>query len=296
MSILTRPQGSPERVLSLLGGLAALGGQASRQELEGLLNPGFLKNGAESLSHPAFVSDTVGAATSLGLLSADRREARLEPSLAVTGALDLADAIHDRLRSLEDGDSDNVVLDTYAWVVVESDRQGGLGWLFDFRGAEFADRANEALVGEDEDGKLMNPTKAVAWRRWIVFLGLAVPLGDNQQYPMPSSRIARELRRGEFPTGGDVSAEEFLARVAQRQPYLDRGRLFQQAGERIGHSPKPRQLSPLLSDALRDLHDEGQLVLKLSGDSQGAVTLSPDPTHPLKSFDAVVYQPRESLT
>jgi hypothetical protein len=291
MSILTRPQGSPERVLSLVAGLAALKGATSRRELESLVNPGFVRGTTQVLVNPKLAGDALGAATGLKLLEADRLEARLGGGDAVVDLPSMADAVHARLRALDPDDSDGVLLETYAWIAAESDRQGSLAWLYDLNADEFADRANEALSGLDEDGKPMNRTKAVAWRRWITFLGLMVALPvEAPNYPLASARIARELQREGLSEGQELSAGAFLALIAQRHPYLDGGRLFTQACQRIGHAANPRRLSALLGEALRDLHDEGVLALKLSGDSADAVALIQD-AHPFNAFDAVIYRP-----
>jgi len=294
MSILTRPQGSPERVLSVVAALAALGGKAPREDLSAMLNPGYVKNGDEIRAAPSFGRDIFGAATALGLMEIDSKNARLDLATTPTTSVGLSDFVHDRFRGLPVADSDNVMLETYAWIAVESDRQGDLGWLFDLSGDEFSDRVNEALLGQDEDGKLMNPTKAVAWRRWLIFLGLLIPALDGLPFPLPSARIHRELERGAIGSSKEVSAEAFVTQIAQRQPYLDRGRLFHQVSERIGHRANPRQLSPLLSGALRDLHDAGTIELMLSGDSAGAIQLSSDCPHKFKSFDAVLYRSEEA--
>jgi hypothetical protein len=135
----------------------------------------------------------------------------------------------------------------------------------------------------------MNPTKAVAWRRWLSFLGLGVqmPIPSLVDFPSPSARIAREIERAKLKSGEDLTAAQFLDLLAGRMPYLDGGRLFRQACERIGHQPKPRQLSPLLSAGLRDLHDEGAIRLRPRGDSKDRVTLADDPAHEIQTFNLV---------
>ena len=60
-------------------------------------------------------------------------------------------------------------------------------------------------TGEDEDGRPMNEFKAVAWRRWLLFLGLGVPLPlvSAPDFPSPAARILRErhfARRAEART------------------------------------------------------------------------------------------------
>lgn len=290
MSVLSSPQGVPERVWSLVGGLLALGGSTDRESLDRLINPGFVKDGLSVRTDPKLAANALGAATSLGFIDAGREEARSLAPSDLASVSEFADAVHDRLIGLPDDDNDRVLLEAYAWVVAESDRQGDLAWFYEWSRDAFVDEANKWLVGEDEDGKPMNPTKLVAWRRWISFLGLGVPMpiGTLIDFPSPAGRIARELERVRLKDGEELTATKFLALLAERMPYLDGGRLFKQACERIAHQPKPRRLSPLLSAGLRDLHDEGRIRLRPRGDSTDAIQLADDPAHEIQTFNLVI--------
>ena len=170
-----------------------------------------------------------------------------------------------------------------------------MGWIYDLGREQFADNANAALVGEDDDGRLMNTTKVVAWRRWLAFIGLGVsiPIPHTPDFPTPTARLARELERAAIAPGTTMPAEQLVTFLAGRMPYLDRGRLFAQACQRIGHLPSSRRLSPLLSIALRDLHDDGTLKLTLSGDASTHVQLALDPAHTIDSFTAVSIFPMQ---
>jgi len=58
MTLLSSPQGTPERVWSLVAGLAALGGTSSRADLRPTpLNPGFERDGAEVKAKATLASD-----------------------------------------------------------------------------------------------------------------------------------------------------------------------------------------------------------------------------------------------
>jgi hypothetical protein len=289
MSVLARPQGTPDRVWSFVAGLAALGGRAPRGEMDSLFNPGFVRDGLKVQTRPELAADTLGAATSLEIVGADRGEVWLDESLRIDGARSLADAVHNRLCAPEPGDKNGVILEAYAWLAAQSDKEGGLGWIYDWTRDDFADRANEALVGEEDGGRLMNTTKVPAWRRWLGFLGLsiALPLTNAPDYPLPSARTARELQRAGLAVGDELPAAKLLAIIAERQPYLDGGRLFKQACERIGHMPRPRRLSPLLSAGLRSLHDQGAIVLRPRGDSSETVSLTGDTVYPIQSVHSV---------
>lgn len=297
MSVLARPQGLPERVWSLVAGLAAIGGRAERSTFEALINPGFVKDRLFIQTKADLARDTLGAASSLGLVTYDRREGSLLHDGAFASAEELADHIHDLLIALSAEDTNKVLLETYAWLAAEADRTGDLGWIYDLDRKVFADRANEGLIGEDEDGKPMNEVKAVAWRRWLAFLGLgvALPLTSVPDFPSPAARIVRELKRTGIMNGTEMSAQEFLRILSERMPYLDGGRLFLQACNRIGHIPRTRFLSPLLSAALRDLHDEEFLTMRPRGDATDAVRLTEDPSHPIQTFNIVTVNTGDSL-
>jgi hypothetical protein len=284
-------------VWSFISGLAALGGRASRAEVEGLINPGFQRDGHLIQTKANLAGDTFGAATSLALIGADRQEIWLDEELPAGGAEALADALHSRLCGLAADDTNRVMLETYAWMAAESDRQGHLGWIYDWGRDEFADRAKEGLTGEDEDGHLMNTTKMVAWRRWMGFLGLSVVLPlPAPDYPLHGARTARELARAGVKAGDNFTSDQFVGMVAERQPYLDGGRLYVQACERLGHVPRPGRLSPLMSAGLRDLHDQGVLQLKISGDSGEGLALTGDDAHVVVNFNSVTINALEAVT
>lgn len=294
MSVLSNPQGTPERVWSLVGGLSALGGTTDRQSFDRLINPGFEKDGLSVRTDSKLAGNALGAASSMKLVDANREQAVLAEGFSLESASDFADCLHDHLLAGKASESDRVLLEGYAWIAAESDRRGDLAWIYEMTAAEFADFANTGLVGEDEDGKPMNSTKAVAWRRWLSFLGLGVALPlPAVDYPSPAARIAREIERAKLSTEQPLTADAFIELLATRMPYLDRGKLYRQACERIGHQARDRRLSPLLSAGLRDLHDEGVIRMQARGDSAGAVALSDDRDHAIQTFNLVFTGERE---
>jgi hypothetical protein len=300
MSVLSSPQGTPERVWSLIAGLVAIGSECDRETFDALLNPGYQKDGAEVRANKVLAANAVGAATSLGLVQAGREKVTLTTDRNLDGVSEFAEYVHDHLSSLKSGETDSAILEAYAWLVAKSHQQGQLDWIYTSGRDEFADMANAALVGEDDDGRLINTTKVVAWRRWLTFLGLGVtlplPSTNKPDYPTPTARLVRELNRAGISPNTVMSAEQFISLVAGRMPYLDRGRLFTQACQRIGHTPSGRRVSPLLSLALRDLHDDKVLGLILSGDASTHLQLTPeDPAHSFNAFTAVNIFPAGSL-
>ena len=290
MSLLSNTQGSPEREWSVLAGLAVFGDQP-RDELEAVLNPGSLKPDVATLVNIANVRQVISAASSLGAVGGDRSSTSTDVDLpALSDEVAISDWVHDKLCALGPESKDAVILEAYAWFSARSGQTGSTSWVYELSPDAFADAAAAGLVGEDDDGgKRMNREKVVAWRRWLIFLGLAVSMPSPwPPQPVPTARIAREIARSNV-SGSEVAAGDFLNLLARRMPYLDRGHLYLQACNRLGWKPDPRQLSPVLSTALRELHDEGVMQLKQSGDSPDVVALSVDQPHLLGGFDTIFF-------
>ena len=72
MSLLSSTQGTPERVWSLIAALSASKGEIDRADAVKWLNPGFLKDNNEYSEKPDAFNQTLGAATSLGAIEAER--------------------------------------------------------------------------------------------------------------------------------------------------------------------------------------------------------------------------------
>lgn len=293
MSLLSSPQGTPERVWSVVAGLHAIGGEADRATFNALLNPGYVRDGDEVRAKDSLATDASSAATSLQLIKIERDRVTLGEGFEVADYAALADHVHDYLVALPADDIEATSLEAYAWLAAESDRLGNLGWLYEWTQKEFAEKAGKSGRSDPTYKGSVNPTNITAWRRWLTYLGLGVPLPltNTADFPVPTIRIARELERAELSANTELTADEFLALLARRMPYLDRGRMFVQACQRVGHQPSPRQISPLLSVALRDLHDEGTIRLQLAGDAATQVRLTPDPAHRVQAFTAVTIAP-----
>ena len=297
MSLLSSTQGTPERVWSLIAAVSAGGGEIERGEAMSWLNPGFMKDGSEYKEKPDAFAQTLGAATSLGAVEAEKGALRVGPTFHAEGYLDFADWTHDRLVALSNDEKDAVILETYAWMAVESDRQGSIGWVHDWTRDAFADAADKALPeGADDDGqRRINTTKLPAWRGWLLFLGLLVPMPALMQpHPSAEARAARELGRASLPRNQEIPAEAFLKALGARLPYLDGGRMFVETAQRVGHAPAPGRLSPLMSATLRGLHDEDSIELRLRGDAGSVVRLTGNATHKVQSFHAVVVKGGET--
>lgn len=289
MTLLSSPQGTPERVWSLLAGLSALGGTAERATYDALLNPGFERENGLVKAKATLAADAHNAATSLKLVETNRDQIKLTSPIP-DSYIGFADFIHDRLVGLDEGMADGAILEGFAWIIAESDRLGEVEWIYQASRADFADRASAALADND-----MNTTKVVAWRRWLAFLGLGVVMPTDRNapdFPSPSKRLLRELERSGSISGTVFGAADFVALIARRMPYLDRGRLFGQACQRISHPQNAGRLSPLLSASLRELHDDKTIRLVPSGDAADRVRLSEDSAHLIEdAFTTVVLFP-----
>jgi hypothetical protein len=295
LSLLSSPQGTPDRIWSLIGGLAALGGSASRRDYDALLNPGYVRDGVQVQAKEALAGDTHSAIKSLDITEAvgsGEIKLTIEPP---ESAQMFADQLHDRLLSPAN-DSDAVILEAYASLIVACDAEGGAEWIYEKGRNEQANELNKALAGGS--GNAMNATKMASWQRWLAFLGLgtAIPLTqETADFPSPARRLARELERAGLAREMVLSASDFAALLAQRMPYLDGGKLFAQACQRRGHSPMAGRFSPLVSAALRDLHDAQVIKLVPSGDAASRLRLTEDPAHPINAFTTVTIFPETGI-
>lgn len=280
MSILSSPQGTPERVYALLSTKRVLE-TATHEELNQMLNPGVRTNGEERRVQPAVVDNIFGAARSLGYDDTSLKEP--------VSYMQWSDEVHDQLAGLPEDDLDAVLLRAFAWAVVESDRHRHIGWFIGGKADELSDAISAGLRINAGDQPAMNSTKLTAWRRWMMLLGLLarVPVSSMREVPIPTRRLARELERGGFKPGEKVEADDFVARVASRMPYLDGGALFAAAADKMGHRRSPTSLSPPFSLALQELHDRNVIQLRAMGDQSKAMRLSGDATHLLSSFHFV---------
>lgn len=290
MSLLSSTSGTPERVWSLVNLLDAHEGVLARDEIVAWLSPPFLQGGQTRPISGEPDGQALGAATSLGLVRREAGNYRLEHPPARSYPA-FADEVHDRLTGVDASDPDFVVLEAFAFVASEIERRQSTAWL-GTSAQEFADAVEHAIGGVEEgtNERRFNSTKIAPWRRWIMLLGLGVELpGAIGFYPYVAERLLRELRRAGLPTGVALPAAELLAAVAKRMPYLDGGALFLDLCRRTGLRLPARRLTRLLSVALRDLHDEGALVLGVRGDASDLFELAPDGQHPVKTVQTITF-------
>lgn len=291
MSLLSDTQGKPERVHSLLQLVSSLGGRAPKDQLLTWMMPRSFRNDDQSLVQ---VRQTIGCSRSLGLARDDGDDLVLDEDVAVPAdPLEFADLAHCRLRDAP-SEPDRVVMLAYAYFVLETARTGSTNWIHDQSGEKVANQINAVLQRSADPGadRLFNSTKYGAWRDWMVALGLGYEAGKTLPsfFPHPAERLARELRHivRLHGKGTEIPASTFVKAVAVQMPYLDGGAVFEDVAGRLGWRPKGGWVTSVLSESLRDLHDEGVLHLIGRADAPDALSLAPDVSSPLKAFVGVV--------
>lgn len=129
---------------------------------------------------------------------------------------------------------------------------------------DFGPRQQTALSSDDDDvapggWPIRNPSRWNTFQRWAPSLGFAWvhPKGHLVPDPTPALRQVLPVVLGDV---SELSAREFVDRVAAALPVLDSGRYraFVEANWRRP-TPEHRRLSVPLSDALERLRSEGRL-------------------------------------
>lgn len=293
MSLLSDTRGTPRTVWSLVQLLAAHDGQLDRDGVWGWLDPfdTGMEDGKKKAGNP--VDQTIGAAASLELVAADRSAVRLLVDPPPSELAAFADWVHERLVGLPPDHADSVLLETFAWYVASCGEKKGTRWVKEHKQERLADQIDGALrteMAEPPSERRFNTTKFPRWHDWIGFVGLGTELpGSRFFYPYITERLQRELPTLalELGTGHEIEGAEFLSALGRRMPYVDGGSLFETAARRIRWNPSPRQLSPVPSIALREVHDDGLIELRMYGDTRDAYGLTYDPTHRIQAFRTV---------
>jgi hypothetical protein len=292
MSMMTDIQGTPERVWSLVSLVDAHGGEITRHVVKSWLDP------FDTDPKGTALDDTIGAATSLEILATDSSSKTITLQLKELprNMEGFADWVHGRLTQVPADHGDSVVLEVLAWFVARSAKEKGTTWIAGYSTQALCDQIRHDIrVGSDD--KRFNPTRYPRWRDWVGFIGLGVevPRGASSPfYPYVTERLEKVVGKlaPQLSVNSNIEAGEFLAAVAKEMPYVDGGRLFRNALERVGTTSQPRQLSPVLSVALRELDEEGVIKLRMHGDARDAFLLTHDPTHKLQAFREVIIKGR----
>ncbi|ANM09211.1 MULTISPECIES: hypothetical protein [unclassified Rhizobium] len=295
MSLLSDTNYSPQRIYALLRLLGAQGGQLGFDSIRTWLKPamrGIEQKGSEENTN---IRQLLGATASLELIETPSQN-QYKLAAAVPPTIEaFADAVHDRLVGLDMSHPDSVVLEAFAAMVVLTEAEQGTSWL-DLNAKDRAAKVNDAMRAsetneDDDEKKRFNATKSSPWKRWMIFLGLGVPMPKSDLYPYPAQRLEREIRRLQRneTTPDALEVEVFISKIAERMPYLDSGRLFLASADRLRLPPLDRRISRVLSNTLRDLHDDKRLVLDAIGDAKEIYTLTQEP-HPVRHIKAITLQ------
>jgi hypothetical protein len=283
MSLMSDIQGTPERIWGLVKLLAAQGRELPRASIKNWMDP------FDSDPRGTALNNTISACASLGFVDTKAESVCLTIGDVPDNMQAFADRVHTRLKETPSDHGDSVILEVLAWFVARSAREQGTTWVTDYSTSDLCDAIrNDIRVGEDD--KRFNTTRYPRWRDWMSFLGLGVDIprtGASQTfYPYVTERLVRVLTRLRATLGTDkeIEADDFLKALVGEMPYLDGGVLFEVALQRVKAARAPRQLSPVLSVALRDLQGDGLLELRMHGDARGALNLANDPTEKLQAF------------
>lgn len=274
MSLLTATQGTPGRVYALLRLLHEAGEALPTDTIAGWLVPRNL-TGKEEVTRPKeALEQTISAARSLCLIS-DSSPVSLSVTVPDT-IEDFTDLAHHQLCALPADDANAVVLKVYAWFVIRVEQDPGSLYR-PGREALVAEIDGAFPRSEGEDAKTFNSTKFAPWGRWVSFLGLGSELPNAPFFPYPAERVLRELHAIAAERGfdSDLDFREVRDQLSGRMSYLDGGSIFSEMSQRVGF--RSRTLSRVLSNVLRDLHQEGQIQLTALGDSAERVPFAPDP-------------------
>lgn len=294
MALLAATQGTPERLWAIANVLKAHGGSVPRADMQQWLRPRW-----DGVSDPArddkdrdLVNQALQAASGLGLIESGRDRVELLISDLPTEIAGFSDIVHGLLLAQPEQSADADILDAYACVVVQTEKQGNRQWLNDWTSAKIADLLTAALPPKavETNSQRYNPYRHPAWERWVEFIGLNETLSSRTTLLSVTNRLHRALRASDLPRDQEIAPEDFLAWVASALPYLDKGTLFVAAAKRMEYV-HGATLSRLLSAALRDLHEDGIIRLVIPrGDAQVGAKLAADSLADVKAFNALILE------
>ncbi|TAX30782.1 MULTISPECIES: hypothetical protein [Rhizobium] len=295
MSLLSDTNHSPQRIYSLLRLLDAQNGQLGFDSIRTWLKPairGIEQNGSEENTN---IRQLLGATASLELIESPSQN-RYKLTAPVPPTMEaFADTVHDRLVGLDMSHPDLVVFEAFAAMVVLTEAEQGTLWL-DLSAKDRAAKINAAMRApetdeDDDEKKRFNVTKSPPWKRWMIFLGLGVPMPRSDLYPYPAQRLEREIGRmhASETTPKVMEVEAFIEKIGERMPYLDGGRLFLASADRVRLPPLDRRVSRVLSSTLRDLHDDKRLVLGTIGDAKESYELTQEP-HAVRNIKSITLE------
>jgi hypothetical protein len=290
MALLSATQGTPERVWSLLNILSAHGGEMDKQALIEWLNPRFTQGSNPPKDERSAVDQTIQAAVGLKLIDmGQRRSVRCLVDPIPTHYMAFSDLVHSRLTMTADEDADSVLLEAYAWLVIQIEIEGSTVWIQDWTADKFADTADAAILPREGDpDRRFNKTKRAPWQRWMEMIGLSITLPTGNTHPDLTTRLERELFNGALPIDTELPVDQLMSHLAKYMPYLNGGRLFERVRQRLQFSAPTRTVSRLLSASLRDLQEDDRISLVARGDAADNFMLAHDNFSRWRSFGSII--------
>ncbi len=260
---MSSPQGRPHAVYSMLKLLGAVG-PMDAATLAAWMVPDTPRGGSNLR-----LLATADCASSLGFIQKSGDSWVL--SVAAPDSFEtFLDQVHTRLCRSDSADQD--VLSAFAAVVAMCERSEGTGWL-----RVSPDHFSAEVRAAMPEGQSFNKDRLSAWRDWVCALGLGY---DNNPalgvfYPRLTGRLRRVLRAAvDFEGAAEIDAESFLRAIARAMPYVEGGGLWDTAATTLKLAPQ-RRISVCLSEALRDLHLNGEVeLLHRGGDHRGVKRLA----------------------
>ncbi len=177
-----------------------------------------------------------------------------------------------RLLGVVDDNSDNYLLNLFiAWCAVKNAEILSKSSSLSDMAVDF----NKTLFPESEI-RALNTTKLGGIDDWMIFLGHGWKL--NNYFLMPDASIRLEsLLADLLPSPEEIPLAEFMNKLSDQCPELDRGILFEKCWQAVyGNKPHSNQLSLMLSTGLRSLQKKQKIRLIYLPDARDTWMLYPD--------------------
>jgi hypothetical protein len=228
----------------------------TRAGLAGVLQPEGLPDLKDKSDQ---ASKVIKAALELGLVVEEGSLIRLAPFQRDRTTSDLVlQAIEERI--LASTDVETYYAPFYSYLIsqgaVPEKRDGG-AWAIAFN------HDCPQMAGEQNP---FNKTKYTGLERWYAYSGHGWFDMTGLFQPNPYGRILRQLRNI-FTEGVRLSGDDFITRLAQCCPELDKGSIFRQTLP--NYNAEAQVASLALSHALIDLHLDRHICLFCAPDSRG---------------------------
>jgi hypothetical protein len=272
MSVYSVPEASPSRVLGLLRFVRAFGDSAARSTLETMMTP------------PGLSADVPDEGSAEGETGSGR--ALLQRALKETVRLGLLDEEHKTLRLGERVSRELIRIERW-WPLAIFERITdpqaendslcrALAWFLAQDVRTVPGNWNAMQTKNDALSALkMNNASFGQLQHWAAYLGFGWRCGRPQREVFvfdPTAHLKLRLlyQFGDKPK--QISAGELLKQLADWVPILDGGRYRLELERKHILIPlPPTQLSPVLSQALRRLEEEGWIDMSHASDAKAAL-------------------------